>query len=56
MLGLWLIASPWALGFSASASALRAAVVTGVAIAVLALWTLATDKDYNGWLHRRTAH
>jgi hypothetical protein len=28
-------------------------VLTGVAVLVLALWVLATDKDYADW---RTAH
>lgn len=56
MLGLWLIVSPWALGFSTHADAWRAAVVTGIAIVVLALWTLATDKDYCAWLRDRTTH
>ena len=57
VLGLWPIASPWALGFAGLSGAMRAAAVTGVVIAVLALWTLAIDKDYTGWLHdHRTAH
>ena len=56
VLGLWLIASPWALGFSTDVNARRAAVVTGAVIAVLALWTLATDKDYRAWLHDLTTH
>jgi hypothetical protein len=55
VLGLWLIASPWVLGFSVHADARRAAVVAGVAVAVLALWTLATDKDYRAWLRDLTA-
>jgi hypothetical protein len=52
-LGLWLIASPWALGFSGLGNAMRAAVVTGIAIVVLAIWTLASDKDYSAWLRGR---
>ena len=56
VLGLWLIVSPWALGFSTHADARRAAIVTGIAIVVLALWTLATDKDYCAWLRDRTTH
>lgn len=56
VLGLWLIVSPWALGFRADADARRAAVVTGVVIAVLALWTLAIDKDYRAWLRERMVH
>ena len=44
VLGLWLIASPWALGFNTHEQATLNAVVAG-----LALWTLLTDKDYSGW-------
>jgi SPW repeat len=55
VLGLWLIVSPWALGFSAQADARRATVVTGIAVVVLAAWTLATDKDYRAWLRDRLA-
>lgn len=53
-LGVWLIASPWALGFSTHEQAMPNAVVVGLAIAVLALWTLLTDKDYSGWTRDRT--
>jgi heme/copper-type cytochrome/quinol oxidase subunit 3 len=48
-LGLWLAVSPWVLGFSTVQNALVSAVVTGIVIMVLALWVLATDKDYAGW-------
>jgi uncharacterized membrane protein YeaQ/YmgE (transglycosylase-associated protein family) len=51
-LGVWLIVSPWLLGFSTQREPMLAAVVSGLVIAVLALWTLTTDKDYSGWLHR----
>lgn len=54
-LGLWLIASPWVLGFSARRDAMLGAVLTGVVVMALALWTLATDKDYSGWLRDRMA-
>lgn len=46
-IGLWLIAAPWALDFSADTQAMRVSVLTGVVVAVLALWVLATDKDYS---------
>ena len=49
-LGLWLAVSPWVLAFSTTRSATVTAVATGVVIMVLALWVLATDKDYAaGW-------
>ena len=46
-LGLWLIASPWLLGFSDEPTAMRNAVLSGSVIVALALWTLATDKDFS---------
>ena len=55
-LGLWLMASPWALGFNRNADAMLTAVITGLVVLVLALWTLLTDKDYSRWWHDRIAH
>ena len=55
-LGLWLIVSPWALGFATLRGAMLTAVVSGIVIAALALWTLSTDKDYSAWWRDRTAH
>ena len=56
VLGLWLIVSPWTLGFGTHVDARSAAVGIGIAVAVLALWTLATDKEYRAWLRDLTAH
>jgi hypothetical protein len=47
--GVWLVISPWVLGYSGVAMALYNAVIVGVLVAVLALWALATDKDIGGW-------
>jgi hypothetical protein len=55
VLGLWMVISPWMLGFGDMAR--TAAVVTGLVILALALWTLATDEDYSAaWRRDRTAH
>jgi hypothetical protein len=54
-LGVWLAISPWALGYSALQNATISAVVSGVIVAVLALWVLSTDKDYAGWLNEQKA-
>lgn len=54
VLGLWLVVSPWSLGFSPNATARNAMLITGVAVVVLALWTLAVDKDYRAWLREMT--
>jgi len=55
-LGLWMIVSPWVLGFSSVQIAVSAAVIAGFAIAVLAVWTLTVDKDYSAWWRSRAAH
>ena len=56
-LGLWLVVSPWILGFSTLYDARLNAVIVGVVTALLALWVLMTDKDYSGMFHRdRAAH
>ncbi|HEY9025738.1 MAG TPA: SPW repeat protein [Burkholderiaceae bacterium] len=52
VLGLWLIVSPWALAFGDDRLARNTAVGTGIVVALLALWTLATDKEYSAWLHK----
>lgn len=55
-LGFWLLASPWVLGFGSLLNATSVALLTGAPILVLALWTLATDKDYSAWLRGHLAH
>jgi hypothetical protein len=52
VLGAWLVASPWVLGFASHMTAVQVALFTGVAVLVLSLWVLATDKDYGGWWNR----
>ena len=49
VLGVWLVISPWVLGFSGLGAAMWNAVIVGIVVAVLALWTLGTDKDIGGW-------
>jgi SPW repeat len=51
-LGLWLIVSPWVLGFSGSSIASAVVVISGAVILMLASWTLLTDKDYSTCLRR----
>jgi hypothetical protein len=55
-LGVWLMASPWLLGFSTMRDARIVAAASGLVVAVLALWTLATDQDYLHWPRDRIAH
>jgi hypothetical protein len=47
ILGLWMMISPWMLGFSTHMMAMYAAVGCGVLVVLLSLWTLATDKDFS---------
>lgn len=54
-LGFWLMAAPWVLGFGSVLNATSVALLTGAPILVLALWTLATDKDYSAWLNDHLA-
>src|SRR5574337_94369 len=56
VLGIWMIISPWMLGFSSQMDVMRSAVVSGIVALVLALWVLLTDKDYSTWMHHETAH
>ncbi len=46
-LGLWLMLSPWVLGYSMVQSAMFVAAFGGLAVLVLSLWTLATDKAFH---------
>lgn len=55
ILGLWMIVSPWVLGFSSQMDIMRVAVASGIVVLALALWVLATDKDYSAWMHGHTA-
>ena len=54
LLGLWLAISPWVLGFSGLETARNAAPATVVAVLVLALWVLLTDKDFSASYGRKT--
>ena len=54
-LGIWLIASPWALAYEDLPGATISAVGCGIVVAALALWTLLTDDDYLGWLRKEPA-
>ncbi len=53
-LGVWLMASPWVLGYAGMQAAMQDALFTGLVVTVLALWVLGTDDEYGGWLHRLT--
>jgi len=46
-LGLWMVISPWVLGYTTSQTALVNAVVAGMVILTLGLWA---TQDETGWM------
>lgn len=50
VIGMWLIASPWVIGFSTLREATIGAAIVGAVVVVLAMWELLSDKDYQLWL------
>ncbi len=50
VLGLWLMVSPWALGFAAHVTSRTNSIVVGFCVAVLALWALVVDTDLRKWM------
>ena len=56
-IGVLAVVAPWVLRFSALQVAMMSMVVTGIVVAALAVWTLATDKDFRAdWGRDRVAH
>lgn len=49
ILGLWLIVSPWVLGFTGIGAAMWNAVVFGIVVALMALAALTTFRDWEEW-------
>lgn len=47
VLGLWLIAAPFALGYAATAAALWNDIVIGVVVAALGAWSAVASRDYH---------
>ena len=56
LIGLFLMASPWLLGFNDRQAIMRNAVITGLAVVALAAWTVLTDKDHGSWSGKGAAH
>ncbi len=49
VLGIWILVSPWILGYWRVSSALWSAVVAGVLVALLALWQIiGVDENNHG--------
>ncbi|HWI82262.1 SPW repeat protein [Ramlibacter sp.] len=51
VLGLWMVVSPWVVGYAAIEAAKTDAILSGLVILTLALWAL---QDEGGWLARDT--
>lgn len=51
ILGLWVIASPWALGFTDVQYAAGNAVIVGIIIAVMAGWALFAFHEWEEWVN-----
>lgn len=49
LFGVWLVISPWVLGFSDIQAAAGNAVIVGLVVAVFALSALGNDRDIGGW-------
>ena len=43
-IGVWVLVSPWIVGYSSFAPALWSAVISGAIIALLGLWRMFGDK------------
>lgn len=53
VLGIWLILSPWLLGFNPYFAASLNSVVVGLLVAGLATWAMLLDGEFDKWWHRR---
>jgi hypothetical protein len=53
VLGGWLVISPWVLGFAGSPPARRCAIVSGLLVICVTLWTMVSDTDVRKWTHER---
>jgi hypothetical protein len=48
--GLWLMVSPWALGFAAHMTERSNSIIVGFLVAVLGLWAMVVDADLRKWI------
>ena len=52
LLGLALLAAPWAIGYEPKLATVNS-VVSGLVVILFAAWELATDRDFITWWHDR---
>lgn len=53
--GIWLVAAPFVLGFSAATVATANSIAVGSFVMLLASSTLSLDKEIGKWWHKRVA-
>jgi len=51
VLGIWLMASPWALGFTIHRNETETAVFVGMAVIALSVWATLRDEAFRKWWH-----
>lgn len=51
VLGIWIVVSPWILGYWKVSSALWSGVVSGALVSLLALWQIVGVENHNGEKH-----
>ncbi len=49
-LGLWLMISPWVLGYAAEMTVRTNSLAVGFCVAALALWAMVVDTDLRKWM------
>jgi hypothetical protein len=48
--GLWLMVSPWILGYAAYVAERSNSVIIGLVVAALSLWAMVVDADLRKWM------
>jgi len=50
VLGLWLLSSPWVLGFASHMTARNNSIIVGFVVFVMSLWAMVLDTDLRKWM------
>jgi len=53
ILGLWMVVSPWILGFAADQNPTMNAVIIGVLVTAFGVWAMLMDTAIQKWWHAR---
>lgn len=49
--GVWMIISPWALGFASQTSVAINSVIVGIVVTAMATWAMFSDREFEKWWH-----